>query len=77
MNTKPLATKKPIRPATISEQLRTAMKDSGLSAYRMAADSGVNVAAVLRFLSAERGLTLESVDRLAAVLGLELRAKGN
>jgi transcriptional regulator with XRE-family HTH domain len=48
------------------------MRDSGLSAYRLAAESGVNVAAVLRFKSGERSLKLESVDRLAAALGLKL-----
>ena len=52
--------------------MRAAMKDSGLSAYRLAADSGVNVAAVLRFMTAERSLNLFSVDRLADMLGLEL-----
>jgi hypothetical protein len=51
------------------------MLDSGLSAYRLASDSGVNVAAVLRFRSGERSLKLESVDRLAEVLGLELQPK--
>jgi len=74
MQTKPRATKKP-KPATISGQLRQAIEESGLSAYRLAADSGVNVAAVLRFKSGVRSLTLESADRLAAVLGLELRPK--
>lgn len=71
MRAKPLATKRPARPS-ISDQLRQAMSESGLSAYRLAAESGVNVAAVLRFMSGERSLRLESVDRLAAVLGLEL-----
>jgi hypothetical protein len=50
------------------------MKDSGLSAYRLAHDSGVNVAAVLRFMSGARSMNLQSVDRLAAVLGLHLVA---
>jgi transcriptional regulator with XRE-family HTH domain len=49
------------------------MIDSGLSAYKLARDSGVNVAAVLRFRSGERSLKLESVDKLAEVLRLELR----
>lgn len=76
MNTtsaKPRGQKKPAPPTTVSDALRQAMIDSGLSAYRLAADSGVNVAAVLRFRSGERSLKLESVDRLAEVLGLELR----
>jgi hypothetical protein len=42
------------------------------SAYRLAKDSGVNVAAILRFKSGERGLTLDSADRLAAILDLKL-----
>jgi hypothetical protein len=70
ITSKPRATKKP---TTLSDQLRQAMADH--SAYRLSKDSGVNVAAILRFKSGERGLTLESADRLAAVLGLELRAK--
>ena len=71
-STKPRGQKRPAPPATVSESLRQAMLDSGLSAYRLAAESGVNVAAVLRFRSGERSLKLESVDRLAAVLGLKL-----
>lgn len=72
---KPRGQTKPARPTTVSEALRQAILDSGLSAYRMATESGVNVAAVLRFRSGERSLKLESVDRLAEVLGLELQPK--
>jgi transcriptional regulator with XRE-family HTH domain len=69
---KPRATNRP--PAgTISAALRQSIVDSGLSAYRLAQESGVNVAAVLRFRSGERSLDLRSADRLAEVLGLELR----
>jgi hypothetical protein len=76
MEPKPRATKKPKpSPRTISGQLRQAVQESGLSAYRLAADSGLNVAAVLRFKSGERSLSLESADRLAAPLGLELRSR--
>ncbi len=76
MNTatsKPRAQKRPAEPETISDALRRALIDSGLSAYELARRSGVNVAAVLRFKSGERSLKLESVDRLTEVLGLELR----
>lgn len=72
--TKPRATKKPAT-STLSETLRQAIRDSGLSAYQLARDSGVNVAAVLRFRAGQRSLNLESADRLAAVLDLELRPK--
>jgi len=74
-STKPRSPKRPARPATVSDALRQAMIDSGLSAYRLAADSGVNTAAILRFKSGQRSLKLESVDRLAEVLGLELQPR--
>jgi hypothetical protein len=48
------------------------MADSGKSSYRLAADSEVNVASILRFRGSQRGLTLASVDRLAGALGLVL-----
>ena len=49
-STKPRGQKKPMRRTTVSEALRRAMIDSGMSAYELARRSGVNVAAVLRFL---------------------------
>ncbi len=61
------------RKTTLAEALRRAAKDSGLTAYRLAKDSGVDSAAVLRFLHQQRGLTLESAGKLAQLLGLELR----
>lgn len=78
MKTKPRAASLPLRfdpepvPSAITDALRMAMKESGLSCYEMARRSGVNVAAILRFLAGERSMTLPSVDRLAEVLGLEL-----
>ena len=71
MQTKPRATKKPT--ATISDQLRQAMQEH--SAYSLAKNSGVNVAAILRFKSGEHSMNLKSVDKLAEVLGLELRER--
>jgi len=73
MQTKPRATKKPTRRASISDQLRQAMESH--SAYSLAKNSGVNGAAILRFKSGERSMTLPSVDKLAELLGLELRER--
>jgi transcriptional regulator with XRE-family HTH domain len=76
MNTaKPRSTRKPVENGPVTDALRQAMKDTGLSAYRLAADSGVNVAAILRFMGGKRSMNLQSADRLAAALGLELVAK--
>jgi plasmid maintenance system antidote protein VapI len=58
---------------TISEQLRAAIQDSGLSHNELAKATGVNQPSISRFVSGDRGLGSESIDKLAAYLGLELR----
>ena len=57
---------------SITDELREAIRSSGLSCYRIWQESGVNKAALSRFMSGQRGLLLESVDRIAAVLGLHI-----
>jgi hypothetical protein len=56
-------------------QLRRAIRESGLTPYRIAALSRVNVGGLSRFLSGERGLSLDAVDRIVEVLDLELRPR--
>lgn len=58
--------------ASFSESLRRLIERSGLSRYEIARQSGVSESSLSRFLSGERGLTTDSVDRLAAFLGLSL-----
>ena len=53
--------------------LRQAVHDCGLTRYAVAKGAGVDVAALLRFLSGKRTLTLPSAAKLAAFLGLKLR----
>jgi hypothetical protein len=57
---------------SLSEQLRTSIRDSGLSCYEIAKQAGTTPAVVGRFLKGERDLRLATADRLAAVLRLEL-----
>jgi plasmid maintenance system antidote protein VapI len=57
---------------TISDQLRAAIQNSGKTAYAVAKVAGVDPGVVQRFVKGERGLTLDTVDRLAAALNLEL-----
>ena len=57
----------------IAEQLLKAAKDSGQTAYALAKGSGIDRSVMLRYLSGERGLNLDTAARLAAYLGLELR----
>jgi DNA-binding phage protein len=60
------------RSAIVSDQLRTIVDRSDLSIYRIEREAGLARGALLRFVSGETSLKLESVDRLSAVLGLRL-----
>jgi plasmid maintenance system antidote protein VapI len=65
--------KKPsTRKAPISQALRKAIRERGLTAYAAARKAGVSVDAVQRFLKHQRGLTLATVDKLSAALELTL-----
>lgn len=56
----------------ITEALRIAVKASEKSRYRLAKDSGLAESALSRLVSGERSVTIESAERLAEALGLEL-----
>lgn len=56
----------------LSAALRRAIKESGLTGYRLAQECGVSQGQLSRFLRAERTLSLDAVDKLAAYLKLEL-----
>ena len=56
----------------VSRALRDAINDRSLTAYAAAKQAGVSVDAVQRFLNAERGLSLTTVDKLAHSLELTL-----
>ena len=57
---------------TVSEQLKRAIDRSGLSRHRICQMSGIDQAAMSRFMAGTRALTCESVDKLCTALGLEL-----
>jgi hypothetical protein len=63
------------QPTDIIGQLRAAIEACCESRYALSCKSGVQQSAMSRFMSGERGLSLESAARLAEVLGLELRPK--
>jgi transcriptional regulator with XRE-family HTH domain len=56
----------------IIDQLRRAMRDSGESEYAIAKASGVSQSVVNRFVSGERGISLETAARLCEYLNLHL-----
>jgi transcriptional regulator with XRE-family HTH domain len=56
----------------LSDGLRRAIETSGFSRYRIAKETGVSQAALSRFCSGERGLTLDGIDRIAEFLNIRL-----
>ena len=62
--------------ATISEQLRKAIVDAGISRYRISQETGIAESTLSRFVNGKAGLTMELADTLAEYLGLTLKAKG-
>jgi DNA-binding phage protein len=58
-------------PALIAE-LRDAIRDASVNNYRLAQKAGIDEAAVRKFLSRERSLSLDSAARLAEALGLRI-----
>lgn len=67
-----MSKRKPKDKTTMSETIRTTIHDSGLTLYRVAKDAGVAYAPLHRFMNGERGLSVESLDKLCGFLGLEL-----
>ena len=59
--------------AQLERQLRQAIRESGMSVYRLAKLSGVPQPVLSRFMNGTRGITLATTSKLASVLGLELR----
>lgn len=70
--------------ASLSDELRQAIERSGLSRYSIWQQTGIDQGSLSKFMDGERGLGLESIDKLADLLGLHIctadakqsRAKG-
>ena len=58
--------------AKLTDQLRTAIEDSGLSHYRVCKEIGLDQSTLSRFMSGKAGLALDTVDKLGDLLGLQL-----
>jgi transcriptional regulator with XRE-family HTH domain len=59
-------------PRSISDALRSAIAESGLTRYEISKRSGVPQSALSRFVKGERSISLETLDKLAEVLDVEL-----
>lgn len=62
------------RTAKVSDLLRRAIDASPLSRYRIARETGIDDSSLAKFVAGERGLSLDSVDKLCELLGLTLQA---
>jgi plasmid maintenance system antidote protein VapI len=58
-----------------TEALRRAIRESGLPYLTLEQETGVHRASISRFMADERSLRLDVADKLAAYLGLEVKAK--
>jgi len=56
----------------MTDVLRTAIQESGLTRYRIATDTGIGETSLMRFMRGETSLRLDRADALAEYLGLEL-----
>jgi len=57
----------------VIDSLREALRNAGVSRYRIAQDTGITEAILSRFVNGKRGLSMENVDALCRYLRLELR----
>ena len=61
------------RKANMAETLRQAIRDSGISGRQLARDTGVPQAVFSLFLSGKRSITIDTADKIASAVGIELR----
>ncbi|MCE9553408.1 MAG: hypothetical protein K8T91_08535 [Planctomycetes bacterium] len=64
-------TRKPKR-MTISQQVRQAIEASDVSRYRIWKDTGIDQGTLSRFMAGDGGLSLEGLDAIGELLGLEI-----
>ncbi len=56
----------------LSDQVRQAIDDSGLSRYRIAQESGIDESALAKFYNGQRGFNSDTLDILGEYLGLRI-----
>lgn len=64
--------KKTRQKRTLTQALKQAIEASGQSHLQIAKGSGVSQAVLSRFVSGERSITLQTADKVASYLGLDL-----
>jgi len=59
----------------LTDPIRQAMRDSGLSYYRISHDTGIVDTSLIRFMNGQTSLRLDKADQLAEYFDLELVTK--
>lgn len=57
---------------TLTDQLRQAISDSGLSRYQIAKATGIDESALAKFYNGHRGLSMEALNALGEFLELTI-----
>ena len=63
-------------PAPLSDQLRERIAQDGRAVSALAREAGIDRGALWRFVKGQQSITLETADRLAAVLKVRLADEG-
>lgn len=63
------------RSKKMTDQVRQAIDDSGLTRYRIAQDTGIDESTLAKFYHGTRGLSLDNLDLLCEYLGLRIVAE--
>ena len=61
---------------TMTEALKKAITDSGMSHLDISRESGVQRASIIRFMRGTQSLRLDKADQLAEYLCIEIKRKG-
>ena len=64
--------KKRTKSKNLTDQLRQAIDDSGMTRYRIAQETGIDESTLAKFYHGTRGLSLDNLDLLCEYLGLRI-----
>ncbi len=56
----------------LSDQIRRAVRECGMSRYEIWKHTGIDQGTLCRFVAGKAGMTIDSLDRLADLLGLNI-----
>ena len=63
----------PMKKCAFSEQVREAIRQSGLSQYAICKACGIDKSYMSKFMSGKVGLRMASLDQIADLIGMEVR----